>query len=60
MASLRPVLYVNGLFLTALSLLMLLPLVYNLFTHDPQIWGFIKATVVTMGVGGATGCLLPF
>ncbi len=49
--SFRPVLYVIGLFLIALAKLMLLPVLYDLFTGQPDIWSFIRASAATSAVG---------
>ena len=49
--NLRPVLYVIGLFLTALAKLMLLPVLYDLLTDQTEIWSFIEAAAITASAG---------
>ncbi|MGB1271982.1 MAG: TrkH family potassium uptake protein, partial [Endozoicomonas sp.] len=48
----RPVLYVIGLFLTALAKLMLLPVIYDLLTGNPDIWEFVASAGITLLAGG--------
>ncbi|KEI71976.1 TrkH family potassium uptake protein [Endozoicomonas elysicola] len=49
----RPVLYVIGLFLTAMAKFMLIPVIYDLLTGDSDIWEFVAAAAVTLVTGGA-------
>ncbi|WP_299729168.1 TrkH family potassium uptake protein [uncultured Endozoicomonas sp.] len=49
----RPVLYVIGLFLTALAKFMLIPVIYDLLTDNSAIWEFLAAAGITLVTGAA-------
>ncbi|MDP0563494.1 MAG: TrkH family potassium uptake protein [Candidatus Endonucleobacter sp. (ex Gigantidas childressi)] len=51
--SIRPVLYVVGLFLTVLAALMLLPALYHLITKEGSASAFLLSAGITGGSGGA-------
>lgn len=48
----RPVLYVIGLFLTALAKLMLVPVIFSLLTGHADFWDFLLAAIITLTAGG--------
>ena len=47
----RPVLYVIGLLLNTMAKLMMIPVIYNLLTRNPQNWEFTAAAAITLGSG---------
>lgn len=50
--NLRPVLYVIGLFLTALAKIMLVPVIFDLLSGQADFWDFLLAAIITLTVGG--------
>ncbi len=47
----RQLLYVIGLFLSTLSVCMLIPVMYDLLTRNVEIWEFVTAAIITAITG---------